>query len=419
VNATRIFQLSLPGFAAMALLACNARTTDSVVRLKQVFAERPVVADADNAFLDVYGFLSPADADAHEVGARRAKAKSASADPKKPAFDTKEQRSQALSQVVDACRAAIARACASALERVKGEAPLSGIEQLLLARYEVLLGRRGWSEIGVTDPMAPRVTYEGAIEAQRLFLIRLRNVAAAGDAAKVRAALGRDIAFWRMVLSSSNMLVSKMIALAAIRQHFTFGSFVLRDLPPERATEAIPAQWREEFTLQERSMLRALAGEIMFAEKVMQAGEGRMLVSPDPEPGGVFDKLAHRKNREPKLDEIADAYLSAAQAFQAPLHEYEAVAAKVHAEYARSRAGWDVSQYAERVGSAEGMRRAALLTVELRSQSVPVAGLPERLNSSPLRNPYNGQPFTWDAADQAIVFIGPEQRDNKRQAYLY
>lgn len=409
------------------MLGCDAPPSGAVVRLRQVFAERPAVADADNAFLDVFGFSGPAGVDPHELGARRvawfekllADPKNAGADPGMPVLDLKSYRSQAYDQVIDACRAAFARACGSALDRVKGEAPLSDIEPLLLARYEVLLGRRGWYEVGMTYPNAPWPPYEGAIEAQRLMIIRLRNAAAAGDVEKVRAALTRDLAYWRMVLASSDLLISKMIALAGIRQHFSLGSYVLRDLPAERVLEAMPAQWREEFTEGERSMLRVMAGEFVLIEQQMRAVDS----GDSKETESAFERLmetpGRRRVRQPKLGDVADYYLSAAEGFRAPLREYEAVEASLRGKYKRSALDWDVGQYALRVGSAEGMRRAALLTAELRSQSVPVAELPDRLKNSPSRNPYDGKPFAWDAADLAIVYIGLESRKYRRQAYPY
>jgi hypothetical protein len=423
-----------PVIAVLALLGCDAPPPDPVVRLKQVFAERPAVADADNAFLDVFGFAAPAGTDPHELGVRRlawlekynVDRRSAGADPGMPGLNMKAHRSQALEQVIDACRAAIARACGSALDRVKGGATLSEIEPLLLDRYQVLLGRTGWRETGTPYAETTLPSYEGAIEAQRLMLIRLRNAAAAGDVEKVRAMLSRDLTYWRMALASSDFLLSKMIALAAIRQHFALGSYVLRDLPADRVMGVVPAQWRVAFSDAERSILRPMSGEIRLAEQMFQAGGGS---GPESDYSGdagqsraPLDRLVNRmaqKVRQPKFRDVADYFLSAAEGFQAPLPEYEAVSMKLRSRYASSDVAWDLSQYAMRIGSAEGMRRAALLTVELRSQSVPVAELSAKLKDSPLRNPYTGQPFDWDEADQAIVFIGPESRKYKRQAYPY
>lgn len=426
---------SLPLIAVLAILGCDAPPPDPVVRLKQVFAERPAVADADNAFLDVFGFGGLAGTDPHTLGAQRiawlekfqADPKGAGADPGIPGLHMTPHRSQALEQVMGACRAAVARACGSALERARGVAPLSDIEPLLLARYDVLLGRSGWFEIGTTYPNAPLPTYEGTIEAQRLMLIRLRNAAVAGDVAKVQATLTRDLAFWRRVLVSSDLLLSKMIAIAAIRQHFALGSYVLRDLPADRVMEAVPVQWREEFSDAERSMLRAMAGELVLVEQMMRSGGGSGTGFADSADGegarSPLDRLANRlaghDSRQPRLGDVADYYLSAAEEFRAPLRDYAATLEKLRGKYERSALGSDVGQYAIRVGSAEGMRRAALLTVELRSQLIPSAGLSDKLKASPLRNPYDGQPFEWDAADEAIVFISPESRKYRRHAYPY
>ena len=213
---------------------------------------------------------------------------------------------------------------------------------------------------------------------------------------------------------------------AAIRQHFAFGSYVLRDLPADRVMEAVPAQWRAELTDGERSMLRAVAGELLLTEQMLRSGnesEVEDFDSVDEASQSPLDRLvgdlAVRRPRQPRLGDVADYYLSAAEGFRAPLSEYETVSANLRGKYKRSGLGLDVGQYALRVGGAEGMRRAALLTAELRSQSIHVAELAGRLKDASLRNPFNGQPFVWDAADHAIVFDVPEWRKYRRQAYPY
>jgi len=432
VNA-RVILCALAATAVVAVTSCSSSQPDSMATLKKVFADRPTVAEADNGFLDVYGFAAPDGVDPHELGARRVEwvekfgvdPESAGDDPGKPGLDVKGSRSQALRQIISACRAAAARACGSALDRVKGNVPLSDIEPLLLARYEALLARRGWYEIGTAIPNAPIPSYEGTMEAQRLLLIRLRDAAAAGDAEKVRSTLSRDLAFWRTMLVSSDILISKMMAVAGIRQHFSLGSHLLRNLAADRVTEAIPAQWHEEFSAEELSMRRPMAGEIVLAEGFYKESEGTFdeMVDTDDEVQDPVDRLVNRVARVgyrgPTLGVIADYYLAAAEVFHAPLSEYEAAAANLTSKYPRSKVGLNIGQYALRIGSAEGMRRAALLTAQLRSQSVPMAEVENRLRESPLRNPFNGQPFVWEYADQAIVYTGPEHRKFRRQAYLY
>jgi hypothetical protein len=170
-----------------------------------------------------------------------------------------------------------------------------------------------------------------------------------------------------------------------------------------------------------------MAGELMLAEQTLRNGnESRADIADDFESDATQDPLdrlvntlSGQNHRRLQLGDVADYYLATAEGFEVPVRDYEAASRKLRSKYERVSAGWDVDKYALRVGSAEGMRRAALLTAELRSQSIPIAGLPGKLAESPLRNPYNGQPFDWDAADQAIVFIGPETRKYRRQAYPY
>jgi hypothetical protein len=429
----RVLLCAFAGIAVVGLTSCGPAKPDAMATLKKVFADRAAVADADNAFLDVHGFAAPEGVDPHELGARRVAwlekfrvdPKTAGDDPGKPALDVRGSRSQALRQVIAACRAAVARACGSALERVKGNVPLSDIEPVLMARYEVLLARRGWYEIGTAVPNAPLPSYEGTMEAQRLWLIRLGDAAAAGDAEKVRTTLGQDLAFWRRMLASSDILISKMMAIAGIRQHFSLGSHLLRALPADRVMDAVPAQWQVPFSADELSMRRPMAGEIVLSEALhneIGAGLWRMDEAGDDlqDPvGRLMERVAIAGSQGPTLAQLADYYLSAADAFQAPLSGFEAAAANLARKYPRSKMGSNIGQYALRIGSAEGMRRAALLTAQLRSQSVAVAELENRLGESPLRNPYSGQPFVWEAADQAIVYTGPEHRKYRRQAYLY
>jgi hypothetical protein len=66
------------------------------------------------------------------------------------------------------------------------------------------------------------------------------------------------------------------------------------------------------------------------------------------------------------------------------------------------------SQYPARVADIEGVRRATLAAFELRAASVPSDDVAEALKKSEHRNPYNNEPFEWDAEAKAIVFKGLE-----------
>ena len=83
-----------------------------------------------------------------------------------------------------------------------------------------------------------------------------------------------------------------------------------------------------------------------------------------------------------------------------------------------SRMTGDFGTYVRRVGDIEGVRRAALLTVNLRDSNTPVSSVPAALAASPLRNPYDGQAFVWDETRGAIVFQGLEEDVERREHRL-
>ena len=67
----------------------------------------------------------------------------------------------------------------------------------------------------------------------------------------------------------------------------------------------------------------------------------------------------------------------------------------------------------------EGMRRATLLTVELRARGVSATDLATELGTSSLRNPFNGNAFAWNAAEQAVEYLGPDPHPWQGGLYVY
>jgi hypothetical protein len=72
------------------------------------------------------------------------------------------------------------------------------------------------------------------------------------------------------------------------------------------------------------------------------------------------------------------------------------------------------------VGSIEGMRRAALLTAQLRERGVKLEEIAGEVSRAELRNPFDRQPFEWNADEQAVIYVGPDaERSRKRHPYFY
>ena len=245
-----------------------------------------------------------------------------------------------------------------------------------------MLARGRWFEVVPFLGEGPLPPFGEAFEGQRVQMLELRQAAAAGDAARVRDTLQADLAFWREVLKSSDILISKMIACSAIRNHFFFGNLVLRRMPPALQAEAIPPLWRQPLSTEEKSMFRAMAGEFEYArgrvEWLRSADAGYEEFDEEYEEDLVDEwlgKIGHRvRPWQRQLNHVADAYLGLAEAFTVPLDQYQRAEINFAERFADNPVGNRITTYALRVGSVEGMRRAALLTAELRSRAVPEVG---------------------------------------------
>jgi hypothetical protein len=72
-----------------------------------------------------------------------------------------------------------------------------------------------------------------------------------------------------------------------------------------------------------------------------------------------------------------------------------------------------------RAASAEGMRRAALLTVQLHARGVTPEAAGDEVARSELRDPYTEKPFEWNAARHSANFIAPEEHHWRHYEYFY
>lgn len=396
--------------AYLALLAINRNDqapSAAAVQLESLAENRPVLDDSRNAYL--------------------AMAELASGHAGRSAG-----RSDAVSAIVAACSEA--RACEEALAAHPGAlAEWQDAEPELLQQYARILSAGGWQQPVVTDPLAPLPDFSAALEAQRLHLLTARQGAIAGDAGAVRDALDRDLAFWRGVMASSELLLTRMVAVAAVERHFQLGPLALRELPAPLVPDAVPASWNQPLTDAERSLMRPVAGEWRLvraglvsaiepgatgAEPGWTARFRRPLVQPQATlnllAGNLvalgslstrpYPELAEGVRALGDTEDQAGIELTIYNPIGSVLASSQATAAPVYADYIA------------RGADLEGLRRTALLAATLRGQDVPPEAMPDALRAAALRNPYDDAPFAWDAAAGAVVFEGLAQEGRARHA---
>jgi len=407
----------------------------SAVRLSQIHAQRSRVPEAENAFIYIWGLPAPPKADALELGRKRiawlqqkaVNPDDLSPDPLGEPQELAALRSRGMKALAKVCAGSPGLPCVTAFDEWPADPAFNELENASLQRYRALLARGRWFESVPFLGEGPLPPYAEAFEAQRVQMLELRQAAAAGDAARVRDTLQEDLAFWREVMKSSDILISKMIACSAIRYNFFYGNLVLRRMPQALQAEAIPPLWRQPLRTEELSMFRAMAGEFEYTGggiEWLRSADAGYEEFDEEYPEDLVDewlgKVSHRvRPWQRQLNHVADAYLGLAEAFAVPLDQYPQAETNYEERFADNPSGNRAATYAVRVGSVEGMRRAALLTAELRSRAVPESAMSVELAAGSLKNPYTLTPFEWDAGQRAVTFEGPEKHKYRRQAYFY
>lgn len=423
-------------------LAINLKDAEPSPAARQMtarFEARPAASDADNAFVYVMGFGAPPDGDPTALGQRRiawmmqadgTMPLDLDADPALANSGDETVRDPEIQVYLEACMP-YGEGCIAAFEAAAPRfESWSASEGWLLERYLGLIALPAWREIVPTDISAPLPSYHVVMNGQKFLLLKANVLAMRGDATEVSQLLGRDLRFWRRALESSEILISKMIATTAINRNLKVGAAVLRALPPGKMPEATPPDWTIGLTDAERSMRRCMTGEWVYVSNTIRdfAANG---YSAEWLGESSFDRATNflRKQFLKPQDTInlnAELYARVGELLEGvSFANYEAATNRV-AELSTqrtddSRSRWslynpggrplvrdfpDFSKYARRVSDIEGVRRAALLAVDLHQARVKLDDMPIAIAASDRRNPYDGKPFAWDAAKAEIVFRG-------------
>jgi len=233
-----------------------------------------------------------------------------------------------------------------------------------------------------------------------------------------------------------------MIAVAALRNHFFFSTLILRDLPSAQAGQAIPPDWSREFSLEERSMLRVMAGETMFLKPLLEdvrknARDIRDLQGESNSTPNWIRKLqAPLFEPQDTLNVFADEYLRLSEAFAVPMTQYAQVREhwKATCHQARKKVDFynfigalvmrpvdctSFVNYPFRTASVEGMRRAALLAARMHARGLTPEAAAAEVAASDLRDPYTGEPFEWNPERSSVTFDGTEDTRWPRVEFFY
>ncbi|MEM8982693.1 MAG: hypothetical protein AAGC71_06680, partial [Pseudomonadota bacterium] len=261
------------------LFVANLRDQSPTPKIAEIVALQehglPVIRN-DNAYLYMLGFAAPPNDEPMARGRERFTWMQAAApvfrsadDPLNDDYNVRSTRSDAVAKLANAC-AQSPRECIRLLQTNEDiSAQWLSNERWLRERYRTLLSLPFFKEGLTAELYTPTPSYGLILDAQRLHLVDAWRAAADADADAVTAALERDLVYWRLVLTNSDALITKLIATAAIIRHFTFGNLALRRLPPDAQANAIPSAWRTPISAAERSMRRVSANEAAYFVNVV------------------------------------------------------------------------------------------------------------------------------------------------------
>ncbi len=411
-----------------------------------VHAARRAVPDQQNAYLYLLGFEAADDQSPIELGRKRiewlhwALGQPWSESLQEPEYSRRlvrdDQQPLFVDSLVEACRNNNGQ-CAVRL--LANEARLHEwlkSAQPLLQRYQALIVLPAMYEPLPFDMRSSLPSYRPVLQGQQLLLVHAWQLHRQGASQQARQLLESDLRFWRMALAEADTLISRLIAVSAVRQHLLWSVQMFRGQPSGWK----PELWSLPLSAEERNWGRVLAGEMAFMKGLLQQMKrGELDWVATIESDNSLQNLAYRLGAplllpQRSLNDQAQLLQSQQSLFDLPYSELASAQERsrnlersfvpqgIGVAELRNLAGHllrmqggdnDMTEYYLRVSDLEGLRRAALLLVEMRDLKLDPQQAMIHTRSSPLRDPYRDQPFAWEE-QQGLRYQGL----SKEEPYL-
>lgn len=305
----------------------------------------------------------------------------------------------------------------------------------LTQRYAEVVAHTGYADTNYShnEAIPP---FSDVLVAQKLYLIKLLRPDNKMSTEEIRQALNRDIRFWRIVMKDSATFISKLVAVAALENHFYITNDLYRRLSNEAVAEILPESLFTPLSKEELSLRRVMVGEWMYGNELLKD------ISPSSTEGIVppLDRLVSFNTFQPQdtINRSADITSAYIAHFERPLENYPL--AKQYPPNIETQDGmWSLllnpynlsgrmltaislpayENYFLKVGDVEVTRRALTLILQMRQEGITPEEAPDFIAESHIKHPYKGESFQWDAKQQALIFLSPQTAKNTRSSYAY
>ncbi len=441
-----LFVMAILLIAALVVINWNDESpSPSAIKIQSILDADPAIPDEENAFVYAMGLAAPRDEDPVRSGAACVAKLNATAHKKIVNLDTDFKCEKAekptssicdnklISTLLDTCSTADSACEKALLENDLAIGQWLKEESWFLQRYEGLLRRQKWHLTAKVSPWLSYPPYGELSQGRKMLMLKAWHLAGQGQVDGVKRLLNQEARFWRILLSSSSLLIDKMLASGYLGRDFAFGNLVLRRLQAKGVKDVVPDAWQAPLSREELSMEKVMAGEWSFFSTTLQEAEatlrgGRVYLADGKEvPASLLDKVSNYfLLPQATQNEHAEMLLRLVAIFNVPVEDFPQAAKQADAYTKKKFGGLDswlhpynpdghilvaiaapaYTDFVAAVYDLKGVRRAALATLELREKGVDKSQVAKALEQSSLINPYDKQPFTWDAATGSILFKG-------------
>jgi hypothetical protein len=428
----------------------------ATVEMESLLKQGSEIPDEENGFVFAVGLSAPQGSDPVRSGAECIAKLNAAIQKETINFKTDldcwahssfEGENSTISNIFNACGLPLqGKDCEKALQKnEQAIAHLLEEKSWFFKGYLELLQRNKWHPTTEFSIYMPLPYYSPLGKGQQMLLLKAWHLAGEGKVEELRKLLNKDAQFWRVVMSSSSMLIDKMLATAFLTRHFAISNLVLRRLQQNGVQILVPDAWLVPFNGDELSIKKAMAGEWAFTRTVLKETiDPRTFFIWDGYDSSVEERTiidewlleitSHFLLPQATQNEYAEKLLQLVEILDVPIDQFPSALQREDAfvkefnlyslynPIGHILVGVGMPSYsgfAERVYNLEGARRAALVTARLREKGVRVNQVDSALSKSDITNPFNAKPFTWNAETKSIVFKGLGTEKRSTHSFLY
>lgn len=310
-----------------------------------------------------------------------------------------------------------------------------------LARYETLIGHQRYEEV-LDFPLRVNTgfpPYGPVTGAHRAYVLRAALAAERGDAAAAIAAIERDIAFQRTMMTGARTLLGKVVASADYWRDLAF----LSDLMQSRTAEVRPHLPRIREMLKSSESSAAGMAAVVESEFAFRKPLLRNPIAPyqeDGTPPSAVEKVAVRLLYKPNatLNREVEHLAAVAAAMELPVNQGSEALNTILRE-SGGMTTWEyidnpVGNILRRVAATEdgseaygrlrlhdvrAYGRLVALQAEVLAANVEAGSMAAFLAQSDARfhDPYTGKPMAWDAATKRLSFQAQSQNIRLRKLF--